>query len=86
MFRFSPEYMAKERHEVERILRSVIEGMREKQAEMTPEEFSEHLSRIGFDEVAAADFIASDGTLESMTEQMWVYFESPLKPRKLQTA
>lgn len=80
------EQMAEEYDEVQRLLASIISGLREKRDQMTPAEFKDHLRGIGLDEVAAADFLASDGTVESMTNQMWVYFDSPLKPWPALTA
>ncbi len=87
MRRISPaEELNEAYNTVQGELTAVIRGLREKQAQMTPAELKKHLSQIGLDEVAAADFLASDGTVENMTTQMWVYFESLLKPRPLRTA
>ncbi len=61
-------------------LDSVISHMREAHATRDADAYKRYLRGISMDDAAAQDFIASDGTIESMTPRMWVYFESPLRP------
>jgi hypothetical protein len=56
------------------------------QKQMTPKEFTGYLWRRGMAEADAEDFLASDGSIERMTDRMWIYFESPLKPHKVLSA
>ncbi len=62
-------------------LANVICHIRVARARMDAEAFDGYLSAIEMDEDAAQDFLDSDGTIEGMTARMWMYFESPLKPR-----
>ncbi len=60
----------------------IIMTLRQAQARMTPDEFRDYASGSELDEVTANDFVAADGSAESMTERMWDYFESPKRPQK----
>ncbi len=81
MARRSPaELGAEEYYKVKDELAGVIESLHQAQRSMTAEEFRGYMRGIELDEAAARDFLASDGSVESMTDRMWVYFESSLSP------
>jgi hypothetical protein len=68
--------------EIQDELVQISMNLRQARARMTPEEFTSYASGITLDEAAANDFVASDGSVESMTDRMWTYFESSLRPRE----
>ncbi len=68
--------------EIQDELMQIIMNLRQAQARMTSEVFTSYVSGLDLDEATANDFVAADGSAESMTERMWEYFESPKRPRK----
>ncbi len=68
--------------EIQDDLLQISMNLRQARARMASEEFTSNASGIRLDEAAANDFVASDGSIESMTDRMWEFFESPLRPGK----
>lgn len=57
-------------------------GIRSARARMADDEFKAYMVYgLQMDEASVNDFLASDGSIESMTDRMWLFFISPLSPR-----
>lgn len=78
MVQRSKEYFGRDLAEVARVLVSVRISLRVAQEMMTPEAFISHLHGIELDEGAAADWLASDGSIESITDRMMPYLLAPV--------
>ncbi len=68
--------------EIQDDLLQISMNLRQARARMASEEFTPNASGIRLDEAAANDFVAADGSIETMTEHLWTYAESPLRPRE----
>ncbi len=59
-------------------LLSTRNHLRKLHARMPAEEFRSYLQAIELDEAAARDWLASDGSIESITDRMLPYFLPPV--------
>ncbi len=77
MDRWIEKYYGGDVEEVRRLLLGIRDRLRVAQAKMTPEQFKRHLYGIELDEGAAADWLLSDGSIESITNRMLPYLLPP---------
>ena len=61
---------------------SLRNGIRSARVRMGDDEFNAYMvDGLQMDEASVNDFLASDGSIESMTDCMWRHVVSPLSPR-----
>ncbi len=78
MARRRESYYGRDAAEVCVELLSTRNHLRKLQARLPAEEFRSYLHAMELDEAAARDWLASDGSIESITDRMLPYFLPPV--------